>query len=176
MVFTTFIYSTYYLSIVDIAKYNSDGYKRMLGDLAKYSEYVQSYNETKVVEGNKVPKRVYQVVILEPDAVDLNVIKQAKASAVQNHIKQGEKSDKEITKEVEQIKKIENSGLRDDARQKLEAGIKDPPPVNLEGEIEVTKDGDIKEANLPPYEITKKLETKTPEEKKGKFDMVGEGN
>ncbi len=124
----------------------------MLGDLAKYSEYVQSYNETKVVEGNKVPKRVYQVVILEPDAVDLNVIKQAKQSAVQKHIKDGEKSDKEVTKEVEQIKKIENSGLRDDARQKLE------------GEIQVTKDGDIKEADLPPYKITKKLGTKVPEE------------
>jgi len=124
----------------------------MLGDLAKYSEYVQSYNETKVVEGNKVPKRVYQVVILEPEAVDLKVIKQAKAAAVQNHIKQGEKTDKQITKEVEQIKKIENSGLREDAKQKLE------------GEIEVTKDGDIKEADLPPYEITKKLGTKVPDE------------
>jgi len=132
----------------------------MMGDLAKYSEYVQSYNETKVVEGNKVPKRVYQIVILEPDAVDLNVIKQAKQSVVQKHIKDGEKSDKEVTKEVEQIKKIE-------------------------GQIEVSKDGDINEANLPPYEITEKLGTRTPEEeinhynkveKKGKFDMVGEGN
>jgi len=118
---------------VDIAKYNSDGYKRMLGDLAKYSEYVQSYNETKVVEGNKVPKRVYQVVILEPEAVDLNVIKQAKAAAVQNHIERGEKSTETITKEVEQIKKIE---------------------------------GDVKETNLPPYEITKKLGTKVQGESK----------
>jgi len=126
---------------VDIAKYNSDGYKRMLGDLAKYSEYVQSYNETKVVEGNKVPKRVYQVVILEPEAVDLNVIKQAKQSVVQKHIKDGEKSDKEVTKEVEQIKKIE-------------------------GEIKVSKDGDIVEADLPPYEIMENLSTKTAEEKK----------
>jgi len=76
----------------------------------------------------------------------LDVIKQAKAAAVQNHIKQGEKTDKEITKEVEQIKKIENSGLRDDARQKLE--------------------GDVKEADLPPYEIMNNLDTKTEEEKK----------
>ncbi len=111
----------------------------MLGDLAKYSEYVQSYNETKVVEGNKVPKRVYQVVILEPEAVDLNVIKQAKQSVVQKHIKDGEKSDKEVTKEVEQIKKIE-------------------------GQVEVTKDGDIKQTDLPPYEITKPLATKVKEE------------
>ena len=124
---------------MDIAKYNSDGYKRMLGDLAKYSEYVQSYNETKVVEGNKVPKRVYQIVILEPEAVDLNVIKQAKQSVVQKHIKDGEKSDKEVTKEVEQIKKIE-------------------------GQVEVTKDGDIKQTDLPPYEITKPLATKVKEE------------
>ena len=113
----------------------------MMGDLAKYSEYVQSYNETKVIEGNKVPKRVYQIVILEPDAVDLNVIKQAKQSVVQKHIKDGEKSDKEVTKEVEQIKKIE-------------------------GEIKVSKDGDIVEADLPPYEIMENLSTKTAEEKK----------
>ena len=113
----------------------------MLGDLAKYNEYVQSYNETKVIEGNKVPKRVYQIVILEPDAVDLNVIKQAKQSVVQKHIKDGEKSDKEGTKEVEQSKKIE-------------------------GEIQVTKDGDIKEADLPPYKITKKLRTTSPDDEK----------
>ncbi len=78
----------------------------MLGELAKYSEYVQSYNETKVVEGNKVPKRVYQIVILEPDAVDLEVIKQAKQQAVQTHIKQGEKTDKQITAQVEKINDI----------------------------------------------------------------------
>ena len=90
---------------MDIAKYNSDGYKRMLGELAKYSEYVQSYNETKVVEGNKVPKRVYQIVILEPDAVDLEVIKQAKQQAVQTHIEKGEKTDKQITKQEEAIER-----------------------------------------------------------------------
>jgi len=82
---------------MDIAKYNSDGYKRMLGDLAKYSEYVQSYNETKVIEGNKVPKRVYQIVILEPEAVDLNVIKRAKQNVIQEHIERGEKSTETIT-------------------------------------------------------------------------------
>jgi len=129
----------------------------MLGDLAKYSEYVQSYNETKVVEGNKVPKRVYQVVILEPEAVDLNVIKQAKAAAVQNHIKQGEKSDKQITKEAERIKELEEREPTDLPKQVEQ--IK-----KIEGEIEVTKDGDIKEADLPPYKITKNLKTKVEEE------------
>lgn len=92
---------------MDIPKYNSDGYNKLLADLAKNYEYVQSYNETKVVEGNKVPKRVYQIVILEPDAVDLDVIKQAKAAAVQEHIKQGEKTAKTITKETEKIKELE---------------------------------------------------------------------
>jgi len=97
---------------VDIPKYNADGYKRLLADLAKNYEYVQSYNETRVVEGNKVPKRVYQVVILEPDAVDLDVIKQAKQSVVQDHIKKGEKTEKQITKETEKIKSFDKDPER----------------------------------------------------------------
>lgn len=91
---------------MDIQKYNIDSYKRLLGDLAKYEEYVQSYNETKVVEGNKVPKRVYQVVILEPDAVDLEVIKAAKDKTIQDHVA---KQENDSINRVAELKKENES-------------------------------------------------------------------
>jgi len=85
---------------VDIGKYNVDQYKRLLGDLAKYEKFVQSFSDTKMVEGNKVPKRVYQIVILEPDAVDLNAVKNAKDKVIQEHIRDGEQ------KELDKLDKV----------------------------------------------------------------------
>lgn len=85
---------------MDIGKYNVDQYKRLLGDLAKYEKYVQSFSDTKMVEGNKVPKRVYQIVILEPDAVDLDAVKKAKDTVIQQHIRDGEQ------KEIDKLDKV----------------------------------------------------------------------
>jgi len=49
-----------------------------MGDLVKYEEYVTEISETKQLRGGKLPARVYTIIIMEPDAVSLDDIKQMK--------------------------------------------------------------------------------------------------
>ncbi len=49
-----------------------------MGDLVKYEDYVTEVNETKQLRGGKLPARVYTIIIMEPDAISLDDIKQMK--------------------------------------------------------------------------------------------------
>jgi len=63
---------------VDLARYSKDSYKELLADLVKYEDYVTEVNVAKSIRGGKLPSRVYTVVIMEPDAVNLKEIEQMK--------------------------------------------------------------------------------------------------
>jgi len=63
---------------VDLARYSKDSYKELLADLVKYEDYVTEVSTTKQIRGGKLPARVYTVVIMEPDAVNLKEIEEMK--------------------------------------------------------------------------------------------------
>jgi len=71
----TFILRTSDINFVDIPRYSKDKYKEMMGDLVKYEDYVTEVSVTKAIRGGKLPHRVYQVIIMEPDAMTLDEIK-----------------------------------------------------------------------------------------------------
>ena len=66
---------------MDLQKYSKDTFKRVLGDLVKYEDFVTEVNETKQLRGGKLPARVYQIIIMEPDAVTLEDIEKMKKQA-----------------------------------------------------------------------------------------------
>ena len=68
---------------MDLQKYSKDTFKRVLGDLVKYEDFVTEVNETKQLRGGKLPARVYQIIIMEPDAVSLEDIEKMKKQAAQ---------------------------------------------------------------------------------------------
>lgn len=50
----------------------------MLGDLTKYEDFVVEVNETKRLQGGKLPQRIYTVIIMEPEAINLKELEQLK--------------------------------------------------------------------------------------------------
>jgi len=56
---------------VDLARYSKDEYKKLLADLVQYEDFVTEVNVAKQIRGGKLPSRVYTVVIMEPDAINL---------------------------------------------------------------------------------------------------------
>jgi len=66
---------------VDLARYSKDTFKRTLGDLAKYEDYVVEITETKQIRGGKLPARIYTIIIMDPDAVDLEELEKMKKLA-----------------------------------------------------------------------------------------------
>jgi len=64
---------------VDLQKYSKDTFKRVLGDLVKFEDYVTEVNESKQLRGGKLPARIYTIIIMEPDAMtpeDITKMKQ----------------------------------------------------------------------------------------------------
>ena len=49
-----------------------------MGELVKYEEFVTELNVTKTIKGGKLPARIYQIIIMEPDAVNLKEIEAMK--------------------------------------------------------------------------------------------------
>jgi len=63
---------------VDLTRYSKDSYKELLADLVKYEDFVTEVSTTKQIRGGKLPARVYTVVIMEPDAINLKEIEEMK--------------------------------------------------------------------------------------------------
>jgi len=63
---------------VDLARYSKDTFKRTLGDLAKYEDYVVEISETKQIRGGKLPAIIYTIIIMDPNAVDLKELEKMK--------------------------------------------------------------------------------------------------
>ncbi len=63
---------------MDLQRYSKDTFKRTMGDLAKYEDFVTEVSESKQLRGGKLPMRVYTIVIMEPDAVNLDELKKLK--------------------------------------------------------------------------------------------------
>ena len=63
---------------MDIARFSKDEFKKVLAELVKYEEFVTELNVTKTIKGGKLPARIYQIIIMEPDAVNLKEIEAMK--------------------------------------------------------------------------------------------------
>jgi len=63
---------------VDLARYSKDEYKKLLAELVQYEDFVTEVTVSKSIKGGKLPARVYQVVIMEPDAIDLKELEKMK--------------------------------------------------------------------------------------------------
>lgn len=74
----------------------------MLADLVKYEEFVTEVSVTKQIRGGKLPARVFTIVIMEPDAINL---KELEAMKKQQNApqQQGEKQLSKIVKEQIEI-------------------------------------------------------------------------
>jgi len=68
---------------MDLQGYSKDTFKRTMGDLVKYEEYVTEISETKQLRGGKLPARVYTIIIMEPDAISVDDIKKMKQAGQQ---------------------------------------------------------------------------------------------
>ena len=49
-----------------------------MGELVQFEDYVTEVSVTKQIRGGKLPARVYTIVIMEPDAVNLKELEQMK--------------------------------------------------------------------------------------------------
>ena len=49
-----------------------------MGELVQFEDYVTEVSVTKQIRGGKLPARVYTIVIMEPDAVNLKELAQMK--------------------------------------------------------------------------------------------------
>jgi len=49
-----------------------------MGELVQFEDYVTEVSVTKQIRGGKLPARVYTIVIMEPDAVNLKELDQMK--------------------------------------------------------------------------------------------------
>jgi len=83
---TTLILSILVINFVDLARYSKDEYKSTMGDLVKYEDFVTEVSVTKQIRGGKLPARVYTIVIMEPDAINLEELEKMKK---QNQVPQG---------------------------------------------------------------------------------------
>ena len=54
-----------------------------MGDLVKYEEFITELSETKQIRGGKLPVRVYTIIIMEPDAINLKELEQMKKQGAQ---------------------------------------------------------------------------------------------
>jgi len=63
---------------VDLARYSKDSYKTLLSELVKFEDFVTEVSVTKQIRGGKLPARVYTVIIMEPDAIDLKELEKMK--------------------------------------------------------------------------------------------------
>jgi len=63
---------------VDLARYSKDEYKKTMGELVQFEDYVTEVSITKQIRGGKLPARVYTIVIMEPDAVNLKELENMK--------------------------------------------------------------------------------------------------
>ena len=63
---------------MDIARYSKDEFKKVMGELVKYEEFVTELTVSKTIRGGKLPARVYNIIIMEPDAVNLAEIEKMK--------------------------------------------------------------------------------------------------
>lgn len=81
---------------MDLGKYSKDTFKRTLGDLVKYEDYVVEVSETKQLRGGKLPARIYTIIIMEPDAVNLKELEKMKKQANQQGPQQMPPPDVEI--------------------------------------------------------------------------------
>ena len=87
---------------MDLARYSKDTFKEMMGDLVKYEEYVTEVSVTKQIRGGKLPARVFTIVIMEPEAINLKELEDMKKQ--QNAPQQqGEKQLGKIIKEEVEI-------------------------------------------------------------------------
>ena len=68
----------YNIKFVDLPKYSKDTYKRTMGDLVKYEDFVTEVTETKRLRGGNLPTRVYTITIMEPDAINLQELEKLK--------------------------------------------------------------------------------------------------
>jgi len=82
---------------VDIARYSKDEFKKTMGELVKYEEFVTELSVNKSIRGGKLPARIYTIVIMEPDAIDLKEIEKMKK---QQQIKTGTQHDADAAENV----------------------------------------------------------------------------
>jgi len=71
---------------VDLARYSKDEYKKTMGELVRYEDFVTEVSVTKQIRGGKLPARVYTIVIMEPDAINLEELEKMKK---QQNVPQG---------------------------------------------------------------------------------------
>lgn len=57
-----------------------------MGELVKYEEFVTEMSVNKSIRGGKLPARIYTIVIMEPDAIDLKEIEKMKKQQQQNMV------------------------------------------------------------------------------------------
>jgi len=82
---------------VDIARYSKDEFKKVMGELVKYEEFVTELSVSKSIRGGKLPARIYTIVIMEPDAIDL--------------------------KEIEKMKKLQQTQQQKPIKEQIEIGV-----------------------------------------------------
>jgi len=83
---------------VDIARYSKDEFKKTMGELVKYEEFVTELSVNKSIRGGKLPARVYTIVIMEPDAIDLKEIEKMKKQQQQQNIVVGKPQETGVPK------------------------------------------------------------------------------
>jgi len=82
---------------MDIARYSKDEFKKVMGELVKYEEFVTELSVNKSIRGGKLPARVYTIVIMEPDAIDLKEIEKLKKQQKTPNITVGNKGQPQET-------------------------------------------------------------------------------
>jgi len=65
-----------------LARYSKDEYKKTMGELVRYEDFVTEVSVTKQIRGGKLPARVYTIVIMEPDAINLQELEKMKKKGV----------------------------------------------------------------------------------------------
>ncbi len=63
---------------MDIQRYSKDEYKKMMSELVQYEDFVTEVSVTKQIRGGKLPARVYTIVLMEPDAINLKELEAMK--------------------------------------------------------------------------------------------------
>ena len=63
---------------MDVQRYSKDEYKKMMSELVQYEDFVTEVSVTKQIRGGKLPARVYTIVLMEPDAINLKELEAMK--------------------------------------------------------------------------------------------------
>jgi len=66
---------------MDIQRYSKDEYKKMMGELVKNEDFVTEVSVTRQIRGGKLPARIYTIIIMEPDAINLQELEKMKKQA-----------------------------------------------------------------------------------------------